>query len=91
LDFLADGVTDTVINMVVNGTMVATTTVETPTLMRPVLAAGCYRGPRPFEKQGARYSRRITKTQRVTKNEPFVNPLIVVIRLIASEYSAGFS
>jgi len=37
LDFLADGVTETVINMVVNGTMVATTTVETPTLMRPVL------------------------------------------------------
>jgi hypothetical protein len=37
LDFLADGVTDTVINMVVNGTMVAATTVKTPTLMRPVL------------------------------------------------------
>jgi hypothetical protein len=34
LDFLADGVTDTVINMVVNGTMVATTTVETPTLIQ---------------------------------------------------------
>lgn len=28
------GVTDTVINMVVNGTMVATTTVETPMLIQ---------------------------------------------------------
>jgi hypothetical protein len=43
------------------------------------------------ELQGARYSRRICKTQRVPKNEPFVNPLIVVIQLIASEFSAGFS
>jgi hypothetical protein len=34
LDFLADGGTDTAINMVVNGTTVATTTVETPTLIK---------------------------------------------------------
>jgi hypothetical protein len=34
LDFLADGGTDTAINMVVNGTTLATTTVETPTLIR---------------------------------------------------------
>jgi Peptidase A4 family len=34
LDFLADGGTDTVINMVDNGTTVATTTVETPTLIK---------------------------------------------------------
>ena len=34
LDFLADGGSDTAINMVVNGTTVATTTVETPTLIK---------------------------------------------------------
>jgi hypothetical protein len=34
LDFLADGGTDTAINMVVNGSTVATTTVETPTLIK---------------------------------------------------------
>jgi Peptidase A4 family len=34
LDFLADGGTDTAINMVVNGATVATTTVETPTLIK---------------------------------------------------------
>jgi len=34
LDFLADGGTDTAINMVENGTTVATTTVETPTLIK---------------------------------------------------------
>lgn len=34
LDFLADAGTDTAINMVVNGTTVATTTVETPTLIK---------------------------------------------------------
>jgi Peptidase A4 family len=34
LDFLANGGTDTAINMVVNGTTVATTTVETPTLIK---------------------------------------------------------
>jgi len=34
LDFLADGGTDTAINMVVNGRTVATTTVETPTLIK---------------------------------------------------------
>jgi hypothetical protein len=34
LDFLADGGTDTAINMVVNDTMVATTNVETPTLIK---------------------------------------------------------
>lgn len=34
LDFLAEGGTDTAINMVVNGTTVATTTVETPTLIK---------------------------------------------------------
>ena len=34
LDFVAEGGTDTVINMVVNGTTVATTTVETPTLIK---------------------------------------------------------
>jgi hypothetical protein len=34
LDFLADGGTDTAINMVVNGTTVATTTVETPTVIQ---------------------------------------------------------
>ena len=34
LDFLADGGTDTVINMVVNSTTLATTTVETPTLIK---------------------------------------------------------
>lgn len=34
LDFLADGGTDTAINMVVNGVTVATTTVETPTLIK---------------------------------------------------------
>jgi len=33
LDFLAEGGTDTAINMVVNGTTVATTTVDTPTLI----------------------------------------------------------
>jgi hypothetical protein len=34
LDFLADGGTDTAINMMVNGATVATTTVETPTLIK---------------------------------------------------------
>jgi hypothetical protein len=34
LDFLADGGSDTAINMVVNGATVATTTVETPTLIK---------------------------------------------------------
>jgi Peptidase A4 family len=34
LDFVADGGTDTAINMVVNGTTVATTAIETPTLIR---------------------------------------------------------
>jgi hypothetical protein len=34
LDFLADGGSDTAINMVVNGKTVATTTVETPTLIK---------------------------------------------------------
>lgn len=34
LDFLANGGTDTVLNMVDNGTTVATTTVETPTLIK---------------------------------------------------------
>jgi Peptidase A4 family len=34
LDFLADGGTDTAINMAVNGTTVATTTIETPTLIK---------------------------------------------------------
>ncbi len=34
LDFLADGGTDTLIDMVVNGTTVDTTTVETPTLIK---------------------------------------------------------
>jgi hypothetical protein len=34
LDFLADAGTDTAINMAVNGTTVATTTVETPTLIK---------------------------------------------------------
>lgn len=34
LDFLADGGTDTAINIVENGTTVATTTIETPTLIR---------------------------------------------------------
>jgi hypothetical protein len=34
LDFLAEGGTDTAIDMVVNGTTVATTTVETPTLIK---------------------------------------------------------
>jgi len=34
LDFLADGGTDTAINMVVNGATVATTPVETPTLIQ---------------------------------------------------------
>jgi hypothetical protein len=34
LDFLADGGTDTAINMVENGTTVATTAVETPTLIK---------------------------------------------------------
>lgn len=34
LDFLADGGTDTAINIVDNGTTVATTTVETPTLIK---------------------------------------------------------
>jgi hypothetical protein len=34
LDFLADGGTDTALNMVQNGTTVATTTIETPTLIK---------------------------------------------------------
>ena len=34
LDFLADGGSDTAINMVVNGVTVATTTVETPRLIK---------------------------------------------------------
>ncbi len=34
LDFLADGGTDTAINMAVNGSTVATTTIETPTLIK---------------------------------------------------------
>jgi hypothetical protein len=34
LDFLADGGTDTAINMVENGTTLATTTIETPTLIK---------------------------------------------------------
>jgi peptidase A4-like protein len=34
LDFVADGGTDTAINMVENGTAVATTTIETPTLIQ---------------------------------------------------------
>ena len=34
LDFIADGGSDTAINMVVNGATVATTTVETPTLIK---------------------------------------------------------
>jgi hypothetical protein len=34
LDFLADGGTDTVLNMAENGTTVATTTIETPTLIK---------------------------------------------------------
>ena len=46
LDFLADGGTDTVLNIVENGVTVATTTVETPTLIKiaytglPPFAAG---------------------------------------------------
>jgi hypothetical protein len=40
LDFLADGGTDTAINMVVNGTTVATTTVETPTLIKIAYTGG---------------------------------------------------
>jgi hypothetical protein len=34
LDFLADAGTDTVLNIAENGTTVATTTVETPTLIK---------------------------------------------------------
>jgi hypothetical protein len=34
LDFLADGGTDTLINMMANGMTVATTTVATPTLIK---------------------------------------------------------
>jgi hypothetical protein len=40
LDFLADGGTDTAINMVVNGATVATTTVETPTLIKIAYTGG---------------------------------------------------
>ncbi len=40
LDFVADGGTDTAINMVVNGTTAATTTVETPTLIKIAYTAG---------------------------------------------------
>jgi Peptidase A4 family len=40
LDFLADGGSDTAINMVVNGATVATTTVETPTLIKIAYTGG---------------------------------------------------
>jgi Peptidase A4 family len=40
LDFVADGGTDTAINMVVNGATVATTTVETPTLIKIAYTGG---------------------------------------------------
>lgn len=40
LDFLADGGTDTAINMVVNGATVAATTVETPTLIKIAYTGG---------------------------------------------------
>jgi negative regulator of replication initiation len=43
LDFLADGGTDTVLNIVVNGITMATTTVETPTLIKIA-----YTGAPPF-------------------------------------------
>jgi hypothetical protein len=47
-------------------------------------AAGCYRA-RVLLSSRARDIRGVfAKTQRVTKNKPFVNPLIVVIQLIAS-------
>ncbi|MGH3165363.1 MAG: G1 family glutamic endopeptidase [Trebonia sp.] len=40
LDFVVEGGTDTVINMVENGTTVATTTVETPTLIKIAYTGG---------------------------------------------------
>ena len=40
LDFVADGGADTAINMVVNGATVATTTVETPTLIKIAYTGG---------------------------------------------------
>ena len=40
LDFVADGGPDTVLNMVENGTTVATTTIETPTLIRIAYTGG---------------------------------------------------
>ena len=40
LDFLADGGTDTVLNMVENGATVATTTIETPTLIKIAYTGG---------------------------------------------------
>ena len=40
LNFLADAGTDTAINMVVNGKTVATTTVETPTLIKIAYTGG---------------------------------------------------
>ena len=40
LDFLVDGGTDTAINMVENGTTVATTTIETPTLIKIAYTGG---------------------------------------------------
>ncbi len=40
LDFVADGGTDTAINMVVNGKTLATTTIETPTLIKIAYTGG---------------------------------------------------
>jgi hypothetical protein len=40
LDFLADGGTDTVLNIAENGVTVATTTIEAPTLIKVAYTGG---------------------------------------------------